>query len=133
MRFAIASQNRKTVTGHAGMTRRFILMETEGPWQEPREIGRLDLPKEMAFHNFQGEGPHPVDGAEVMIVGGCGAGFERRLARRGIQVVQTSEEDPVQAVKDFLAGEVKPPAPQEHGHAHHHGHHDHPHDCHSHD
>lgn len=127
MRFAIASQNRRTVTGHAGMTRRFLLLEADAPGDEPREVGRLDLPREQAFHNFHGDGPHPVDGVDVMIVGSCGAGFEQRLARRGIRVVQTSEPDPAQAVRDFLAGTVKPPEPHEHGHHHHHHHHGHHH------
>ncbi len=121
MKFAIASQNGKTVTQHAGMTRRFTLMEV-GPGGEPVETGRLKLPKEMAFHNFHENGPHPVDGVDVMIVGACGEGFMRRLAGRGIRVVQTGETDPVQAVRDYLRGTVKPPAAHTHGGHGHHGH-----------
>jgi predicted Fe-Mo cluster-binding NifX family protein len=123
MKIAIASQNRKTVTGHAGMSRRFVVWEA-ADGGEPVEVERLDLPKEMAFHNFHGQGPHPLDVADVLIVASCGAGFAGRMAARGIRVVQTAETDPVKAVRDFLAGTLAPPDPnaQDHGHRAGHGH-----------
>ncbi|HKJ77206.1 MAG TPA: nitrogen fixation protein, partial [Gammaproteobacteria bacterium] len=43
MEIAITSQNFRTVTGHAGKTRRFLVYEA-GPGQEPVEVDRLDLP-----------------------------------------------------------------------------------------
>ncbi|WP_248633505.1 NifB/NifX family molybdenum-iron cluster-binding protein [Cereibacter changlensis] len=53
MRFAVASQNFRTVTGHAGKTRRFLIFEaTTG--QPPQEVERFDLPKEQSIHAFRG-------------------------------------------------------------------------------
>jgi predicted Fe-Mo cluster-binding NifX family protein len=120
MIIAVGSQNRKTVTGHAGRTRRFAVWEVE-PGQEPAQRDWIDLPKELSFHEFHGGGPHPLDAVDVLIVGGAGSGFVSRLAARGVKVVQTAETDPAKAVRDYLAGTLAPPAPDahpHHGHAH---------------
>lgn len=113
-KIAVASQNFRTVTPHAGKTRRFLIFRVE-PGEVPEESERLDLPPEMAFHEFQDANPHPLDGVQVLIVGSCGEGFIRRLARRGIEVVATAETDPRQAIADYLAGSLKPALPHVHG------------------
>ncbi len=122
MRFAVTSQNFRTVTGHAGKARRFIVFEASGP-DEIVEVSRLDLPIDMAFHGFDDRRPHPVDEADVLITGGAGEGFVMRMARRGIRVVRTGETDPVEAVRGCFTGNLKPPVPHDHDHAHGEGHH----------
>jgi predicted Fe-Mo cluster-binding NifX family protein len=119
MKIAVGSQNRKTVTGHAGRTRRFSVWHVT-PGAEPVQGEWIDLPKELAFHEFHGEGPHPIDAVDVLIVGGAGPGFVRRLAARGVTVVQTSETDPARAVRDYLAGTLAPASESDdhHGHSH---------------
>lgn len=116
MKIAITSQNFKTVTGHAGKSRRFLVYDTHSV--PPREIERLDLPKEMSMHEFQG-GPHPLDEMDALITGSAGQGFIRNLANRGVLVVVTGETDPLQAIADFIADRVKPPLPHEHHHGNH--------------
>ncbi len=114
MKVAVTSQNFRTVTGHAGKSRRFLVFEVNGD-AEPREVERIDLPMGMAFHDFHGDGPHPVDVADVIVTGGCGAGFMHRMAARGIRVVPTSETDPLKAARAVGCGEPLPPAaPHEH-------------------
>jgi len=134
MRIAVASQNYRTVTPHGGRTRRFLVYEVPAEG-EPAEVERLDLPKEFAFHEFHGDGPHPLDTADVLIAGSAGPGFIRRLGARGITAVTTSEEDPVCAVKGYRDGTL-PPAPPHHdedpahepdGHGRAHGRHAHGH------
>lgn len=107
MKIAVTSQNFREVTGHAGHTRRFLIYEAQSN-QEPVEIDRLDLPKELAFHELHDKEvtSHPVDVADVLITGGAGAGFIQRLAQRGIKVFVTTETDPVRAVKFFLEGKL---------------------------
>lgn len=73
MKFAVASQNFRTITPHAGKTRCFLLFEAE-PGMAPTETGRLDLPKDMAFHNFAG-GPHPLDVVDTVIAGSAAPGL----------------------------------------------------------
>ena len=113
MKVAVTSQNFRTVTGHAGKARRFLVFEAEGG--DVREVERLDLPKETSFHELPGDAPHPIDGVDVLVTGGCGQGFVARLARRGIRVVATGETDPATAVRLLSTGRPLPPAaPHEH-------------------
>jgi len=102
MKIAVTSQNFRTVTPHAGRTRRFLVYRAE-PAAEPVEIDRLDLPKEMAMHEFHQDGPHPLDTVDVVIAGSFGDGFARRMAKRGIKAATTDKTDPLAAVRDFLA------------------------------
>ncbi|MGA7981653.1 MAG: NifB/NifX family molybdenum-iron cluster-binding protein [Chromatiaceae bacterium] len=108
MRIGVTSQNFRTITGHAGKARRFLIFQTEGAGG-PRETGRLDLPKEMSLHEYHGP-DHPVYAFDVVITAGCGAGFAQRLASRGVTVVTTSEPDPLTAVAAVAAERPLPPA-----------------------
>ena len=101
MIIAVASQNFRTVTAHAGKTRRFILFEAAAD-RQPNEVGRLDLPPGMAFHDFQG-GAHPLDRADVILAASAGEGFVRKMAQRGIVATVTPHADPVTAVRQFVA------------------------------
>lgn len=124
MRIAVTSQNFRSITGHAGRTRRFLVFDVDS-FASVSEINRLDLPKELAMHGFDDSQPHPLDGMDVLITGGAGDGFVRRLARRGVRVVATSETDPETAVHAFLAGclrEARPQLMHDHAHGEHGGH-----------
>jgi predicted Fe-Mo cluster-binding NifX family protein len=98
---AVTSQNFRTVTGHAGKTRRFLLftLASNGQWEES---DRLDLPKEMSMHEFA-MGPHPIDVANVIITASCGEGFIRKMEQRQIKVVISEESDPLKAVQQIMA------------------------------
>jgi len=117
MRFAITSQNFRTVTGHGGKARRFIVFEAQGP-EEIQEVSRLDLPLELAMHGFDDNLQHPLDGTDILITGSAGDGFVMRMARRGVRVVRTAETDPLEAVRGCYLGTLKPPAAHEHEHDH---------------
>ena len=113
MKVAVTSQNFRTITGHAGKTRRFLVYEAEGG--EVREVRRLDLPREQSFHEIAGDAAHPIDGVDVLITASCGDHFVTRLARRGIRVLATKETDPENAVRLVSTGRPLPPAePHEH-------------------
>jgi len=105
MKIAVTSQNYRTITPHAGKTRRFLVYEA-APDQEPIEVDRLDLPKEMSLHEFHGDETHPLYAVDVVIAGSFGVGFSRRMAKHGVLAVATKESDPVTAVENFLAGPV---------------------------
>ena len=109
----VSSQNFRTVTGHAGKARRFLLYETSGHGQV-KETGRLDLPKAMSMHEFHGD-DHPLFGLDVVITAGCGDGFIRRMYAKGVTVIATSETDPARAAELIAAGKsLSPAAPHEH-------------------
>ena len=115
MRIAITSQNFRTITGHAGKTRRFVVYEVEGDG-EPLEVDRLDLPREMSLHEYHGD-DHPLYrlGLDALVTQGAGEGFQSRMARHGIQVYATSASDPLEVVRAVARGLPLPPAaPHEH-------------------
>jgi len=113
MKIAVTSQNFKTITSHAGKTRRFLVY-SDGDNGELIEHERIDLPKEMSMHEFQG-GFHPVFEADVLITAGCGQGFIRKMAGHGVKVLTTSETDPQTAARKVITGEELPAAePHEH-------------------
>ncbi len=113
MKIGVSSQNFRTITGHAGKTRRFLIYSEDktGTWVESE---RLDLPKEMSMHEFRGE-THPIEVVDVLITAGCGQGFINKMSARGVKVVATSESDPLSAVQLYLSGNDLPAAnPHQH-------------------
>ncbi len=136
MRVAVSSQNFRTITGHAGKSRRFLIYALE-PGRAPQEVDRLDLPKELSLHEYHGE-DHPLftRGLDAVVTASAGAGFIQRLGSHGIRVIATEESDIDKALAALANGEALPPAaPHEHGsgghgdddghgggHGHRHGH-----------
>jgi predicted Fe-Mo cluster-binding NifX family protein len=115
MKIGVTSQNFRTITGHAGKTRRFLVYTLNAD-SEPGEPERLDLPKEMSMHEYRGD-DHPVYAFDKLICGGSGEGFVRRMASHGVEVIATSETEPDRAVRSLARGEALPPAlPHEHDH-----------------
>jgi predicted Fe-Mo cluster-binding NifX family protein len=112
MRIGVTSQNFRTITAHAGRTRRFMIYVNRPDGGIIQE-NMLDLPVEMSMHEFPRQAAHPIDGLDVLITGSCGDGFKRKLAERGISVIVTSETDPLIAVEAVLTGAVLPPAAAE--------------------
>ena len=75
-RIGVSSQNFRTITGHAGKARRFLLYESSDA-NQAKEVGRLDLPKNMALHEYR-DRHHPLFSLDVVITGSCGNGFIQR-------------------------------------------------------
>jgi predicted Fe-Mo cluster-binding NifX family protein len=114
MKIAVTSQNFRTVTQHAGKTRRFLVFERDLTTGQPRVITRLDLPKEMSIHEFRGEN-HPIFEMDYLITGSCGEGFIRRMTDANVNLVITSEQDPLTAVTAVMEGKpLPPPLPHDH-------------------
>ncbi len=112
MKIAVTSQNFRTITGHAGKTRRFLIYAEDGLGRA-KEIARLDLPKEMAMHEFRGNN-HPLREVDILITAGCGEGFVRRMAQWGVRVIASSETDPQKAAAAVVNGIELPPAAAHH-------------------
>ena len=110
MQIAVTSQNFRSVTGHGGKSRRFLIYFADGT-SPPKEVSRLDLPKEMSLHAYHGD-DHPLYGLQLdaLITGSCGEGFVRRLGAKGIAVYATAETDPVAAVAALAEGRPLPAA-----------------------
>jgi predicted Fe-Mo cluster-binding NifX family protein len=112
MKIAIASQNRRTITEHAGRCRKFWIYAVEDNQITRKTL--LELPKEQSFHDSSPHDPHPLDDAQVLIAGGMGHGLFRRLERKGITGIVTLETDPEKAVIVYLAGTLAVGSPHAH-------------------
>lgn len=99
-RIAVCSQNRKTVTDHAGKCRKFWIYTISDGAIADRTL--LELPMAQALHASAPDAPHPLDGIDVLLAASMGDGLRQRLQQRGIQAVITEETDPDAAVAAFL-------------------------------
>lgn len=116
MKIAVASQNRREITGHTGRCRKFWIYQIEQDAIAGKEL--LELTKEQSFHETSRWEPSQLDDVEVLIAGGMGSGLARRLPEKNIRALVTKETDPDQAVEHFLQGtlQTEPFEPHEHGH-----------------
>jgi predicted Fe-Mo cluster-binding NifX family protein len=105
MKIAIATNDYTHVAGHAGQARHWLLYDSAFRWAEP---ARIQLEKAQVFHHWESDAPHPLDGIEAIIAGSAGDGFLRRMERRGVQVLLTSERDAHRALNAVLDGDVLP-------------------------
>jgi len=108
MKIGVTSQNFRTITGHAGKTRRFLVYRVDDA-NTVHEEPHIDLPKEMSLHAYQGDN-HPAFALDVIITAGCGDNFRARMRRHEVEVLSTAEPDPLQAVTKYLEGRPLPPA-----------------------
>ncbi len=104
MKIAVASQDRRHITGHTGRCRKFLIYQVANERILTKEL--LELPVELSFHNSSPHDSHPLDDVAVLINGGMGHGLARRLANKGIMSVITSRKDPDGAVTAFLKGQL---------------------------
>ncbi|MET0027438.1 MAG: nitrogen fixation protein [Candidatus Thiodiazotropha sp.] len=116
MKIAVTSQNFRTITAHAGKSRRFLTYETNAQG-ELVELARIDLPKELSIHEYKGAN-HPLFEFDILVSASAGQGFINRLSQHGVQVVCTSENDPQTAAQAIAEGRPLP-APEAHTHHHH--------------
>lgn len=116
MKIAVTSQNRKTITEHAGRCRKFWVFSVENNKIVDREL--LELPKAQSFHESSPQEPHPLDDIDVLIAGDMGHGLVMRLERKGIKGVITKESDPGKTVSLYLNGSLKHEQPNQHHHGH---------------
>lgn len=127
VKIAITSQNRRTITEHAGKCRKFWIYDIE----EDQVVGKtlLELPIEQSFHESSPHDPHPLDAVQVLITGGMGPGLRHRLTVKGINALITPETDPDRAVATYLQGTLEVGAGscdhETHQHQHQHQHHQH--------
>ena len=131
MKIAVASQNRNSITDHAGHCRKFWIYQVEQGLISQKKL--LELAKEQSFHESSPHDSHPLDDVQVLLAGNMGLGLTRRLNAKGINAIITPETDPDRAVAAFLDGSLEISDPKAHDHDGH-GHHQHApghgHECH---
>ncbi|MBP9906862.1 MAG: hypothetical protein KBF66_15000 [Rhodoferax sp.] len=121
MKIAITSQNRQSITGHAGKCRKFWVYNVVDQQITGKQL--IELAMAQSFHEvahaLQPSVSHPLDDIQVLITAGLGRGLQNRLLQKGIRAVATSETEPDQAVTAWLAGQLVEIAAESHEGAHH--------------
>lgn len=109
LRIAVSSQNRKTVTEHAGKCRKFWVYRIQGGQVAEKTL--LELPIEQSFHETPADQAHPLDGVHALIAGSMGDGMKQRLVQNGIRGLVTDMQDPDEVVAVFLERAIGIPRP----------------------
>ena len=101
LRIAVSSQNRKTVTDHAGRCRKFWVYEVRQNKVDNKILRELTL--EQTLHSSPLGDDHPLDDVHVLITAGMSPFLYQRLQRGGIKGFVTEEADPDKAVQLLLS------------------------------
>ncbi|WP_374683447.1 NifB/NifX family molybdenum-iron cluster-binding protein [Accumulibacter sp.] len=120
MKIAVTSQNRKTITEHAGKCRKFWIYDVEKGVVSGKRLVEVSI--EQSLHASHHQLAEPLAGINTLITGGMGPGLFERLMQSGILPVVTMEEDPDAAVSAMLGNRLERlPVPRG-GHCHERGH-----------
>jgi len=104
MKIAVTSQDRKTITKHAGKCRNFWVYEIVDKVIRDKRL--LELPLAQSFHESNHTATHPLDDINQLITGSLGLGLQHRLQQKGIAALATAETDPDRAVAAWLEGNL---------------------------
>lgn len=117
MRIAVASRDGETITGHIGKCPHWIVFEVTASEEanaapQITEVERVTLPKELIFHHYRDDRPHPLQDCIAVIGANAGENFKTKMQKRGIEAVMTAETDPRRAVAAYATNAVMPPKPR---------------------
>ena len=107
MNIAVSTGDGKTICGHLGKCKDFIIFEIEG-----RQVKNKRLLSAAAACPGHGEGEShthnvsPFENCQAVITQGMGQGMMDGLINAGIQPVITRESDPDIAVNLYLGGRL---------------------------
>jgi len=107
-KIAIPTEDGVHVAGHAGQARHWLIY---GRADDDAPPARIELDKPQILHHWKGDGPHPLDGVDVMIATSAGDAFVRRMAKRGVEVILTAERDAARAAAAVRTGQRLPKPP----------------------
>lgn len=128
-KIAISSQNKKTITGHAGNCNHFFIytVDTEGNYEKES----LKLEKGNTLHDsFQGTAGHnPIFDMDIFLTQSIGKSAIQKLEEKKVRTYIIEESNPETAINKLIEGTLKAFSNEgqhhhdhEHGHGHDHGH-----------
>ncbi|WP_051347272.1 NifB/NifX family molybdenum-iron cluster-binding protein [Thiomicrorhabdus chilensis] len=101
MKIALTSPNARTLSGHAGKCPGFLVFEITD--RQIIQQSHIKLNKEQVLRNLKGalsnQADHPLSDINVFVTQSLGEGLQRRLTEQNIEVFQTQENDPINALK----------------------------------
>ncbi len=114
---AVSSQNKKTISAHAGACRNYYIYTIENDKIITKEL--LELAKEetlkYTFHeDTNGNSKNKLFDVNIILTQGIGTGATSKLAMQNIKAYVIEETDPDTAVDLIIKGELKAVIPSEH-------------------
>jgi predicted DNA-binding protein (UPF0251 family)/predicted Fe-Mo cluster-binding NifX family protein len=109
MNIAVSTADGRTICGHLGKCRTFIIYETDGKEIKKRHMRATGGACPGHGKESQGHAHNvsPFEGCHAVITQGMGQGLLSGLAQAGIQPVITDQTDPDTAVRLFLDGALQ--------------------------
>jgi predicted Fe-Mo cluster-binding NifX family protein len=111
---AVTSQNKKTISEHAGKCRNFIIYTINNNEIEQKRL--LELSLEETLHNFfHGENSlksSVILDVDIILTKGIGEGLIQKLAIHNTTCYKIIESDPDSAIKKLINGTLEAFAPR---------------------
>jgi predicted Fe-Mo cluster-binding NifX family protein len=110
MKIAVATKDWTSIATHAGQAAQWLLYDLSPgrAVSTPMQPVRIELSKGQVLHHFKDDGPHPLDGVDVVVARSAGDGFVQHMKKRDAAVILTGETDPEAAVASLLSGKTLP-------------------------
>lgn len=119
MKIAVTSQNKRTVSGHAGKTTRFVVFTIVDNAIIRKETLELDVSNVLHDYFHGNPAPayvHPILTMDVVITGSMGPGFPVKMQMHGIEAIMTDVTDVDEVVTRYLEGTLIRLQPTAHHH-----------------
>ncbi len=116
---AITSQNKKTITKHAGQCRNFLIYTIEKDKITNKRILELEPNETLkySFHEDKSKDPkNLIFDVDVLLTGSIGEGGVNKLAKQNVTAYIVEEKDPETAVKKLIKGTLEAFSPVSHSH-----------------
>lgn len=115
---AVAVENDGNIAPHAGRASRWLIYATNSA-MDTELVWTLELTSGGSLHEWhvRDDGSrHPLHYVDTAIAGSAGDGVIQRLAERHTELLTTTEQNPLKAVKDCMAGKLAEGLPHEEQH-----------------
>ena len=123
IKVAITTQNRKTISSHAGACRNYLIYTISDEGSYEKELLELEKNETLryTFHDDTSENPqNKIFDMDVLLTGGIGQGGVKRLASKNVITRVIKELEPDVAIEKFIAKTLDFFEPENHhqGHKH---------------
>ena len=104
---AVSSQNKKTITGHAGGCRNFFIYTIDKQGSFEKTALKLSKEETLRFTFHDDTSPDPSNklfNMDIIITQGIGQGGINKLAQKNVKAYIVQEKDPDTAIKKMIEG-----------------------------
>ena len=125
---AVTSQNKKTITKHAGECRNYLIYTIKNNEITSKKVMELHDNEILKYTFHEDKSANPKNllyDVDILLTGSIGPGGVNRLANQNVTAYVIKEKDPDIAIEKLIKGTLEAFAPISHGKHHHGNGHDH--------